>query len=91
MAKVTGFNYFRTESPSDNIRIKFEDGSEFYTSTRLQGFSGYNCVRKLFPQLCNDHPDFKGPFKSVENMRLVVEGTEITQEEYNELMSSDLG
>ena len=22
MAKVTGFNYFRTESPSDNIRIK---------------------------------------------------------------------
>ena len=83
MPEVISFDYFRTKSPSDNLKIKFEDGSEFYTSTRLQGFCGYNYVRKLFPKFCADHPDFKGPFNSVEDMRLVVEGTEITQEEYN--------
>lgn len=87
---VKSFEYFRTGSPSDNIRIKFDDGSEFYTSTRLQGFVGYNCVRNLFPQLCSDHPDFKGPFKSVDDMKRVVEGTVLTQEQFKELMSCSL-
>jgi hypothetical protein len=88
--KVTAFKLQHTESPSDNIRITFEGGSQFYTSTRLAGFDGYNCVRKLFPQLCQDSSEFAGPFDSTAAMEAAVVGTELTQEQYGELMEHSL-
>ena len=84
--KVTDFQFQATESPSHNIRIIFEDGSQFYTSTRLQGFDGYNYVRKLFPQLCPESSEFKGPFESEAAMKAVVVGQVLSQEQYGELM-----
>jgi len=87
---VVCFLHTRTESPSDNIRIKFDDGSEFYTSTRLRGFDGYNCVRKLFPQLCSDSSEFKGPFESQKEMAAAVVGAQLTQEQHKELMSHNI-